>query len=153
MLGSPAREFNLTQGIKGCKARSCKAAGPSPLLSTLPADRVQVPEGQEATESSKTPGWSPCSLHSPGKMHKTEAGWHSLSFLKKRNGNILRLPQTSEEGEKDESYFLSRGQHFSLYIFISLQFATIGKLKGWVFGKEEVFHSYNAIFVHTAFSE
>lgn len=80
-----------------------------------------------------------------------EAGRHSLSFLKKRNGNLLRLPQIFEEGEKDESYFLSRGQSFSLYILILLQFETIRKLKDWAFGeKKEVFHSYKAIFIHTA---
>lgn len=73
----------------------------------LPADTVQVLEVQEATGSSKTPGLSPGSLHSPGKMHKTEAGRHSLSFLEKRNRNMLRLPQTFEEGDKDENYFLS----------------------------------------------
>lgn len=85
---------------------------PSPVGSTLPAGTLQVPEEQETPESSKTPGLSSVFLHSPRKKHKLEAGRHSLSFLKERNGNSL--PQILEEGEKDESYLCSGGQSFSL---------------------------------------
>lgn len=70
ILGSPAGKFILTPGFRGCYAGSCKTAVPSPLRSTLSADQLQVPEEQEITESSETPGLSSVFPYSPGKKHK-----------------------------------------------------------------------------------
>lgn len=72
---------------------------------------MQVPEAQEATESSKLPRQSSGSPHSPWKLHKMETGIHFHSWS---NGNIGRTAP-SIWGEEERKFF-----HFQRTKFLSI---------------------------------